>query len=354
MLKRTSIAGQYIISIITVLLVSAICFFLGDYIHYQVTALLLLLSVSVLAILYSILPVTLAAVCSAMILNFFFIEPIYHYKIKNAENVLLFFIFLLVALVNAVLTNRIKKQEKRIRDKEEKDKTIKLYNTLLNSLSHELRTPISTIIAGIDTLKTYGTMISPEDRDELLGEMEIASVRLDREVGNLLNMNRLETGNLGLKKDWADINEMIFLTIEKFPKASSRIQFIVEENLPLFKVDVGLLEQVIYILIHNAISYTPKDSSIFVEANVYNDHLRLVVADNGSGLPVELKDKVFDKFYRLPNTLPGGSGLGLSIAKGFVEAHQGSIQVANRAEGGAQFTILIPAEVSYLNNLKND
>lgn len=345
---------HYLVSIGAVLALSAILFAIKDFVPYQVTALFLFLGVSLLAILYDVLPVTLAAILSAVILNVLFIDPIYHYKINSAENALLFFIFLFVALINAVLTNRIKQQEKKIREKEEKEKTIKLYNTLLNSLSHELRTPISTIIAGVDTLKTFQSFISEGQRNELLGEMETASMRLDRQVGNLLNMSRLEIGNLALKKDWCDINELVFMTIRKLPNEAHRINFKIDEDLPLFKVDAGLLEQSVYILIHNAAVYTPERSEILIEAYHFEETLTLFVADHGGGIPENSKGIVFDKFYRLPDSKPGGSGLGLSIAKGFVEAHGGTITLENRREGGAKFTIRIPAEVSYLKNLKNE
>src|SRR3546814_2541687 len=146
-------------------------------------------SVSVLAVLFDIIPVLSAALISALLLNIFFIEPVPNYKIYDTESVLLFFIYLFIALVNAVLTNRLRKQEKKTRDREEKAKTIKLYNTLLNSLSHELKTPIATIIGGIDTLKEIDSEIVQEQRMELLAEIETA--------GNHLNKQRSEERRVG-------------------------------------------------------------------------------------------------------------------------------------------------------------
>src|SRR5690606_4407383 len=135
---------------------------------------------------------------------------------------------------NAVLTNRLRKQEKKIRDREEKEKTIKLYNTLLNSLSHELKTPIATIIGTIDTLKEIDPEINPRQRMELLAEMEIASNRLNNQVENRMNMSRLETGTLKPKRDWCDVNELIFMVIQKLPADdTNRIHFEPDESLPL-------------------------------------------------------------------------------------------------------------------------
>ncbi|GHT87454.1 hypothetical protein FACS189474_0260 [Bacteroidia bacterium] len=346
---------QYIISLALIVGLSLICFVARDFIDYRIVALLLLLAVSILAVLFDIIPVMISAFLSALILNIFFIDPVWHYKINNAENILLFLIYLVVALVSAVLTNRIRVQEQKIRDKEEKEKTINLYNTLLNSLSHELKTPIATIIGAIDTLKAHDNFVSPGLRNELLSEMEIAGIRLNRQVDNLLDMSRLETGNLQLKKDWCDVNELIFLVIRKFPDAKNHpIIFHSDEELPLFKIDEGLIEQVLYGLIHNAILYTPPGCTIQISAINDMDNLKIIVSDNGQGFPETEIDKVFEMFYRLPHSKAGGTGLGLSIAKGFIDAHDGTITLENEPEGGARFTIVIPAETSYLKNLKNE
>lgn len=347
--------NQYFISVLIVGLLSVICYFLRDFVDYRIVALLLFLTVSILAILFDVIPVIIAAVLSALILNIFFIEPTFHYKIDNAENTLLFLIYLLIALLNAVFTNRIRKQEKKLREREEKENTIKLYNTLLNSLSHELRIPITTIIGSVDTLKENKENLPEKYKDELLSEIREASFRLNGQVENLLNMSRLETENLQLKKDWTDINELIYMALNKISGSESHnIQFISDENLPFFKIDMGLMEQVIHILIQNAVNYTPAGSNIFIEVKEENEHLIMSISDNGEGFPEDKLELVFEKFYRLPNSKTGGTGLGLSIAKGFVEAHDGTIKLRNNVEGGACFMIRIPCETSYLKNLKNE
>jgi two-component system sensor histidine kinase KdpD len=132
------------------------------------------------------------------------------------------------------------------------------------------------------------------------------------------------------------------------------IQVSIKENLPLFKLDVGLMEQVLHNLIYNATLYIAANGEIKITADFINDKLILVIEDNGEGFPADEIEKVFEKFYRLKNAKPGGTGLGLSIVKGFVEAHNGTIQLENKASGGAKFTITIPTEISFLNNLKND
>lgn len=345
---------QYTTGIVSVCLISFVCFLFREYINYHIVALILLLAVSILAILLDILPVIITTFLSALILNFFFIEPVFHYKINGSENLLLFVIFLLVGFVSVILTYRIKSQEKKLREKEEKEKLIKLYNSLFSSLSHELKTPIATVIGAIDTLKDQRTL-SEENKIALLSEIELAGVRLNRQVENLLNMNRLETGNLQIKKDWCDVNELVFIVIRKIQYSyQQRILFTPDEQLPLFKIDEGLIEQVLNCIIHNATIYTPANATISIEAAETNEQLTIIISDNGTGFPADQLEKVFEKFYRLPNSRTGGTGLGLSIAKGFVEAHDGSITLENQASGGAKFTITIPCQLSYINNLKNE
>jgi two-component system sensor histidine kinase KdpD len=262
--------------------------------------------------------------------------------------------YIIIALVNAFLTVKIREAENKARDKEEKEKTIQLYDTLLNSLSHELRTPIATIIGAIDTLKE--NKLSENLQTELLEEIDKASIRLNRQVENLLNMSRLETGMLKLKQDWCDINELIYTVIQKIIpiKNQHKIHFIPNERLPLFKLDTGLIQEIIQNLITNAILYTPINSVITIETKYELNNCVFSISDNGNGFPEKEIEFVFNKFYRMPNTKTGGSGLGLSIVKGLVEAHSGSVKLENNTTSGANFTIIIPAETSYLNYLKNE
>lgn len=353
--RKHKLINQFLISIGLVLFVSIACYFSSQFIAYKMVALILLVTVSIIAMLFDILPVLTAAVISALIWNFFFIPPILTFHIDNAEDLLMFLLYFCIALVNAVLTFKIRKEEIKTRDKEEKEKTIKLYNTLLNSLSHELRTPISTIIGAVDTLKDNKEKISVSNQNELLNQIEIASIRLNRQVENLLNMSRLETGMLKLNLDWCDTNELINSVIQKFSFSENHsLIFEPNETLPFFKFDRGLIEQVLQNIIHNAITYTPIKSSIKILASQQSTNCVICVSDNGNGIPETELSLLFDKFYRLPQTKAGGSGLGLSIVKGFVEAHNGTVTVKNNQDGGTTFEIILPSEASYLNNLKNE
>jgi two-component system sensor histidine kinase KdpD len=303
------------------------------------------------------IPVILSAVLSALIWNYFFIPPRYTFHIDNAEDVFLFTMYFVIALVHAVLMHKIKRIQKVAHEKEERVVTLKLYNTLLNSLSHELRTPISTIIGATDSLLTTNGLLSEKNKRSLLAEISVASLRLNEQVKNLLDMSRLESGFIQLKKDWCSLNELVYTTINRMNEALSHhaIDVLVPEDLPLFRLDGGLMEQVLHNLILNAVTYTPAASIITIKA-ISNEHHGCVITveDNGAGFPDNEIAFVFDKFYRLKSARPGGTGLGLSIARGFVEAHGGTIRLENAPLGGALFTLNIPTEVAHLNELKDE
>jgi len=354
--RKYKLPKQLLISVALVAVVSTVCFLLSDLIGYKASALILLVTVSLVAMMFDILPVLSAAVLSALIWNFFFIPPLYNFHINSAEDLLMFLMYFVIALLNAVLTFKIRQAERSARDKEEKENTIKLYNTLLNSLSHELRTPVATIIGAVDTLKESKDRLSSAHQAELLAQIDTASVRLNRQVENLLNMSRLESSMLKLHLDWCDLNELIFSVVQKLSVTNNKhqIDFTANDQLPLFKLDTGLMEQIFHNIIYNAIQYTPENSIIKINATYHSDQCVITISDNGNGFPENEIKFVFDKFYRLPHTQSGGSGLGLSIAKGFTEAHNGQIKLENNIEGGAKFTITIPAETSFINNLKND
>lgn len=348
--KSLSKRKQYVISLLLVILVSAVCYGVSPYLGYRVVAFILLLTVSLIAISFDILPVLISAIISAVVWNFFFIPPRFTFHVDTTEDVILFIMYFVIAMINAVLTYKIRQVEKASRKKEEKANTLKLYDTLLNSLSHELRTPISTIIAATDNLQANNDNLTSENKDQLVSEIAKASFRLNQQVENLLNMSRLESGFIKPKKDWCDINELVYNTVKKIEenKITQKITININPNLPLFKTDKMMVEQIIYNLLNNACLYTRPGSAINISAINHADILQLIIEDNGDGFPEEEIENVFDKFYRLKYSKAGGTGLGLSIVKGFAEALKGNVSLENVSTGGSRFTIEIPCETSYL------
>jgi len=357
LLYKFSKRQQYVLSVSLILFVAAISFSLSSFIGYKVVAFLLLVTVSLIAMFFDIAPVLLAAFISAMVWNYFFIPPRFTFAIQDSDNVILFSMYFIIALVNGALTFKIREVEKKENKKIEKENTLKLYNTLLNSLSHELRTPISTIIGATDTLQDVNNKLSADNKSELISEISKASLRLNRQVGNLLNMSRLESGFLQPKTDWCDVNELVYDVVNQLQDnlQGKKIDVKILENLPLVKLDYGLLEQVLFNLVHNATIYIPENGIITISVFINKDKkLLIVVEDNGNGFPEKEILHVFEKFYRLKNSKTGGTGLGLSIVKGFVEAMNGSVILENRKGGGAKFTVEIPAEITHLKDIENE
>lgn len=348
--------SQYLISIGLVISVALIGLSVQNLIGYRVVAFMLLVTVSVLAMFLDIVPVIVSALLSALIWDFFFIPPRFTLSIGTPEDRLLLLMYFVVAMINAVLTNKIRQMEKEAKEKDERAKSVKFYSTLLNSLSHELRTPITTILGCTDNLQSNSPRLSEKDKSDLLTEISIASIRLNQQVENLLSMSRLEAGVFQIKKDWCDINDLVYKTLQRLEGNLQKYKIAVEipEQLPLFKLDFGLMEQVIYNLILNVTQHTPENTLITIQADCVRDRLVLIVADNGNGFPESEIEKVFEKFYRLKGSITGGTGLGLSIVKGFVEAHNGTVALANLPLCGSKFTIEILTEKSYVTRIKNE
>jgi two-component system sensor histidine kinase KdpD len=223
----------------------------------------------------------------------------------------------------------------------------RLYTALLNSISHELRTPIATI-TGAASLLDSQTNNDPQLRGELTRDIQSAADRLNRLVANLLDMSRLDAGRLKLKLDWCDVGDVIGVAAQRVHGRLTQHPLTIRlvPNLSLVQMDFVLMEQVLVNLLDNACNYTPPGAPITVEARVDRQQLQITVADGGPGIPPADLERIFDKFYRLPGSATGGTGLGLSICRGLVEAHGGALTAANTPSGGAQFTIMLPAGAS--------
>jgi len=348
-LKRHSRGKQYLFSITVIVLVSAICFGLSELVGYRVVALILLFTVSLLAITFDILPVLLAAALSAFIWNFFFIPPRFTIHVYTAEDTILLVMYFFIAMINAVLTYKIRQVEKISRLKEERANSVKLYNTILNSLSHELRTPIAAIIGATDNLQA-NNHLTKEDREQLIEEISKASLRLNQQVENLLNISRLESGHIKPKNDWCDVIELVYDVVKRVEENNPgrKIHISINQSLPLCSLDKGMLDQIIYNLLNNAAIHTESNSRIDISVTCPVDILSIIVEDTGKGFAgVEAKD-VFDKFSRSKDLKASSSGLGLSIVKGFTEAMSGNVELEKTNSYGSRFVISIPVKTSFI------
>lgn len=492
LLSYTSSTSQYISAFIIVIMTSIAFYFVKDLVGYQVISFGLLFLVSILALFYGTGPILLSATLSALIWNYLFIPPQFTLHIHKPEDVLMFTMFFIIALLNGILTSRVRRQEKKIRIREERTHALyqltrdlsmvtgigevskiavkyiqkyfnlecaiiltndlnqldsqvyneidkkfsenemsiaswvykhsskagkytdtlpstkytfyplagtnnnmgviavehprvftqgeeqfweaflsqisgkyereylrnaarnayilnesdKLYKTLFNSISHELRIPVATIMGYSDLLLSQPY---PEGkRQNLYAEINTASIRLNRLIENLLNMSRLESGRITPHPDWCDIHDLVNKVADnlKSELSSFRLSVVIPVNLPLVKIDFGLMEQVLHNLVLNATQYSSHGTNIRLKFFYDHGSLTIQVMDRGKGFPVSELPSVFDKFYRGSDASAGGTGLGLSIVKGFVESHGGTVTAENRQNGGAIFTIKIPVKIS--------
>ncbi len=219
----------------------------------------------------------------------------------------------------------------------------RLSQSLLNAVSHELRTPIAAIQTAASG---WQPGLSPEVQEAFVAEIRQASHRLGRLVANLLDMARLESGQVKPRADWCDVNDIVNAALKRAggETAHRDVAVHVPPGFPLIRVDSRLIEQALVDLLLNATAYTPAGTPVDVSAAVDADRVAIAVADRGPGLSAEALPRLFDKFYRAPGAVAGGTGLGLSIVKGFVEAHGGHVHAANRPAGGAVFTIVLPLQ----------
>ncbi len=234
-------------------------------------------------------------------------------------------------------------ETERIKHIEESER---LRTSLLNSVSHDLRTPLSAIIGAVTGLLDENDPYSDEQRLELLNTIKESASHLDHMTGNLLNMARLESGLLQLHTDYCDMVDVVSVALRQMDDALAgrKVDFIVKEDIPLADADFGLLEQVLINLFDNAIKYSPAGSPISVRVSAGGAGVVVGVESRGPVIPERDRARIFDKFLRLENPrLIGGSGLGLSICKGIVEAHGGNIWVEPSSGEGNSFVFSIPA-----------
>ncbi len=221
----------------------------------------------------------------------------------------------------------------------------KLHKALLNSVSHDLRTPLSTITGVLCSLLDEGDRLPADIRRELLENARHEADRLNRFVGKLLDMSRLEGGGFDLKIEPCDIQDLIGTALGAMERQLEHrsIKIDLAEGLPMVNIDMPLMNQVLINLLDNANKYSPLHESIEITAVCDQNNVMVSVADRGPGVPDTELDRIFEKFYRVPEPEGvAGTGLGLSICRGIVDAHGAGIRAFNRACGGLEVVIYIP------------
>ena len=231
--------------------------------------------------------------------------------------------------------------------------TDRLRSALLTSISHDLRTPLASILGAATSLMSQYGALEEADRAAMLGTIQEEAERLNRFIGNLLDMTRLESGPLMLRGGLADLSDAVGAVLRRAKRILSVYQVKVElqPGLPMLNIDMVLFEQVLFNLLDNAAKYSPRGSTIELRATRHGERVWIELLDEGDGLPPSDLERVFDKFYRVrgADRQRAGTGLGLAICRGFVEAMGGKIFAANRVDRtGAIFTIDLPVPLQML------
>jgi two-component system sensor histidine kinase KdpD len=225
-------------------------------------------------------------------------------------------------------------------------RTEEMRSSLLSAVSHDLRTPLAAITGAATTLRDDSSSLPAAARADLLAAICEEAERLERLVANLLDMTRLESGALRVKREWIPLEEMVGSALGRLESrlGPRPIHVHLPADLPLLSVDPILIEQLLVNLLENAAKYTPPEASIDIGAREVPDGIEIEVADRGPGLPEAVLEKIFEKFYRGAHVGIGGVGLGLPICRGIAEAHGGTLRASNREGGGARFVLTLPPQ----------
>lgn len=351
-----AVVGQFSWGLTILFVLASVCWMLLPYTGSTFSALVFLMAIVLAGTRWNRGPVLAMAVASALVWNFIFIPPRYTFHIEKPEDIVMFSMFFVVALSMGHLITRLREREAALeKNHHEREKLLaekhraellaeseRLHRTLLDSVSHELKTPIAIIRTALDGLGPGNPFAA---------EIETANRRLQRIVENFLEMTRVESDALKPKPDWCEIGDVLHEAMKAVDGSSSThpLRISGTEELPLLMLDSRLLAQALGNVLHNATLYSPAGRDIEIHAAVANDTLELRVRDHGPGLTPGLEDRVFDKFYRAPNSPAGGTGLGLAISRGLMRAMKGDIEAHNHSEGGAEFVLRLPVKTRNAN-----
>jgi len=220
----------------------------------------------------------------------------------------------------------------------------RMRSSLLGAISHDLRTPLAGIQGAASALLLDSDAIPEATRRDLLGMIHGESQRLTQLITNLLDLTRLESGAIRVQKEWHSLEEVVGSVLRRTESGPAQVRVELPDDLPLVAMDAALMEQLLINLLENARRHAP-GSPVTLGALLQNNSLEIHVSDHGPGIPEDYRERVFDKFFRLPGrTTDGGVGLGLAICDAIAKAHGGSIQAHSPREGGASFRVILPME----------
>lgn len=354
----------------------------GDHVNSTTVALTFLLLVLFLATAWGPKPAILASVVAATSFNYFFLPPVGTFIISDPHNWVAIIAFLLTAVTVGQLSARAKQRTEeaelgkreierlyeelraafeRASHAEALRQSEKLKSALLDAVTHDLRTPLTSIKASITTLldemrgQADGDQLVALDDESKIEMMEVIdeeSDRLNRFIGGLIELARIEAGEMQLRRRWGTVDEITSAALQRAESITRGhdVEVNLETDLPVVRVDERAVSEVVYTLVDNAAKYSPKGTTIRIAAQRYDDGMiKMTVEDRGEGIAVDLRERVFDKFFRatrdgdISTHRPSGTGMGLAIAKGIVEAHAGKIWIESGTDGkGTRVVFILP------------
>ena len=347
--------------------------------HVNVTtvALALLLAVLFAAIAFGSKPALAASVVGMLCFNFFFLPPYHTLTIADPQNWVALTAFFITAVTVGQLSARAKRRAEeaeagrvenqrlydelreafdRASEAEAIKRSERLKSALLDAVTHDIRTPLTSIKASATLLledrneTESSAKLSEEEQHAILEVIEHSANRLDRFVEGIVDLARIEAGDLDLHRNWGAIEDIIEAALVQAEPLTRnhKIKVVVAEELPVIRVDARAVTEVIYALIDNASKYSPPGTSIMIGAHrAADDIVEIAVEDQGPGIPANGRKRAFEKFYRIPRDGAAagrrGIGMGLAIAKGIVEAHGGRIWIEDAKSGqGARVVFTVP------------
>lgn len=372
----------YLAAVISIVALTGLLKLFGDHINSTTVALCLLIVVLLIATGWGSRPAVLASLLGVVCFNFFYLPPVGRLTIEEPDN----WVALIAFLVTAVTAGQLSAHARRRAEEADAgrreierlytelqnafeqasqaqalEQSERLKSALLDAVTHDLRTPLTSIKASVTTLldipqaDTNGTVLATldaEGRREMLEVIDEEADRLNRFVEGLMELARIEAGEMHLRRRWGSVEEIVTTALKRAAPLTRehRIHVTLGDDVPTVRVDDRAVAEVIYTLVDNAAKYSPCGTNIRVTAQSTGAQmLQLIVEDEGSGIPLEVRERVFDKFFRAmrdgdAGTLqPSGSGMGLAIAKGIVAAHGGHIRIEdNTAGSGSRFVVTLP------------
>jgi two-component system sensor histidine kinase KdpD len=291
------------------------------------------------------------SVVSMLAFNFLFLPPTHTFRLADSENWVALAVYLVTAVSVSELAARARRRaaeaERLARDAQETEtlrRSDAVKTAVLRSVSHDLRSPITAIMTASDVLESSGEALSAEEREELHSSIRLQIRRLDRFVGNLLDLSRLEAGAARPVPELWTVDGLIARALEVIGPENARIEAVLPDDSPPVRVDAAQLEHAIVNLLENALKFSSPTDRVELRAEQVGDDVVLRITDHGPGIPTQEQAAIFEPFRRGASADgERGSGLGLAIARGFVELNGGRLWIESEPGGGTTFALAFPA-----------